>query len=58
MTDKKTEEELEQISCIRYPVTFKNQTKALLDSGSEVNTISQAFMQQLGFKIRKINVGA
>ncbi len=42
MTDKKTEE-LERVPCIRYPVTFKDQTKALLDSGSEVNAISQAF---------------
>ncbi len=31
MTDKKTEE-LEQVPCIRYPVTFKDQTEALLDS--------------------------
>ncbi len=57
MTDKKTEE-LERIPCIRYPVTFKDQTEALLDSGSEVNIMSQAFAQQLGFKIRKTNVGA
>ncbi len=58
MTDKKTEEELEQISCILYPVTFKDQTKALLGSGSEVNVMSQVFAQQLGLKIRKTNVGA
>ncbi len=57
ITDKKTEE-LEWIPCIRYPVTFKNQTKALLDSGSEINVMSQAFAQQLGLKIRKTNVGA
>ncbi len=58
MTDKKTEEELERVPCIRYPVTFKDQTEALLDSRSEVNIISQAFAQQLGLKIRKTNVGA
>ncbi len=43
MTDKKTEgelEELERILCIQYPVTFKNQTEALLDSGSKVNIMS------------------
>ncbi len=28
----------------------------MLDSGSEVNAISQAFAQQLGLKIRKTNV--
>ncbi len=49
-------EELERISCIRYPVTFKDQTKALLDVGSEVNAMSQAFAQQLSLKIRKTNV--
>ncbi len=58
MTDKKTEEKLECVSCIRYPVTFKDQTEALLDSRSEVNVISQAFVQQLGLKIRKTNIGA
>ncbi len=43
MTDKKTVEELERIPCIWYPVTFKDQTEALLDSGSEINAMSQAF---------------
>ncbi len=43
MTDKKTEE-LELVPCIWYSVTFKkNQIEALLDSGSEVNAMSQAF---------------
>ncbi len=56
MTEKKTEE-LELVPCIRYPVTFKDQTKALMDSGSEVNAMSQAFAQQLDLKIRKTNVG-
>ncbi len=57
MTDKKTEE-LKQVSCIWYLVTFKDQTEALLDSRSEINAISQAFAQQLGLKICKTNVGA
>ncbi len=56
MTEKT--EELEWIPCIWYPVTFKDQTKALLNSGSEVNAMSQAFAQQLGLKICKTNVGA
>ncbi len=58
MTDKKTEEELERVPCIWYPVTFKDLTEALLDLGSEVNAISQAFAQQLSLNIRKTNVGA
>ncbi len=41
MTEKT--EELERVPCIWYPVTFKDQTEALLDSGSEVNAMSQAF---------------
>ncbi len=56
-TDKKTEK-LEQVPCIWYSVTFKDQTEALLDSGSVINAMSQTFAQQLGLKIRKINVGA
>ncbi len=48
MTDKKTEEELKRVPCIWYSVTFKDQTKDLLDSESELNTMSQAFAQQLG----------
>ena len=55
MIDKKAEK-LELIPCIWYSVTFKDQTEALLDLGSEVNVMSQAFAQQLGFKIRKTNV--
>lgn len=42
-TDKKTEEELERLSCIQYLVSFKDQTKALLDSKSEDKVMSQAF---------------
>ncbi len=60
MTDKKTEgklEELEWLPCIWYFVTFKDQTEALLNSESEVNTMSQAFAQQLSLKISKTNVG-
>ncbi len=51
-------EELEWVPCIWYLVIFKDQTKALLDSRSKVNTMSQAFTQQLGLKIRKTNIRA
>ncbi len=56
MTEKTGE--LERVLCIRYPIIFKDQTEVLLDSGSEVNAMSQAFAQQLGLKIRKTKVGA
>ena len=57
MTEK-TEEELERVPCIWYPVTFQDWTEALLDLGSEVNAMSLAFASQLGLKIWKTNVGA
>lgn len=60
MTEKieKLEIRLEWISCIWYPVTFKNQIEALLDLRSEVNVMSPTFTSQLGLKVWKINVGA
>ncbi len=54
----KKEEELEQIPCIWYLVTFKDHTEAMLDTKSEVNVMSQAFAYQLGLRIRKTNVEA
>lgn len=48
MTDKKTEEKFKWLPYIQYPVIFKDQTKALLDSKSQVNVTSQAFAYQLG----------
>ena len=56
VTEKK--EELEQVPCIWLSVTFKDQTKALLDSRSKVNTMNQVFAHQLSCTIRKTNVGA
>ncbi len=56
MTDKT--EELELVPCIRYLITLKEKTEALLDLGSKVNAMSKAFVQQLGLKICKTNVGA
>ena len=44
MTGKKTkEEELEQVPYIWYSITFKDQTEALLDFESKVNTMNPAF---------------
>ena len=55
---EKTEEKLEWVPYIWYPVTFKDQTKALLDLRSEVNIMNQVIAHQLGLKIKKINVRA
>ncbi len=57
MTEK-TEEKLEWVSCIWYPVTFKDQTKALQDLRSKINAMSQAFAHRLGLKIWKTNIRA
>ena len=50
-TGKKREEKLEQVPCIWYPITFKDQIEALLNLRSEVNIINLAFASQLGLKI-------
>ena len=54
----KKKEKLERVSCVQYSVTFKDQTKALLDLRSKINAMSQAFAYQLGLAIWKTNVGA
>ena len=52
---------LTQVSCIRYPVTFRKKSvsiSALLDSGSEVNAIHPTLAWELGLPIRPTDVGA
>ena len=50
---------LEGVPCIWYPTTFQDKSVlALLDSGSEVNTIHPTFAKELGLPIRSIDVGA
>ena len=56
MSEKK--DKLERITCIWYPIIFKDQIKALLDSRSKFNAMSQVFAHQLGLTIWKTNVGA
>ena len=59
ITEKKIKEkELEQVLSIWYPIIFKDQTEALLDSRSKINIISQVFAFELGLKIWKTNVEA
>ena len=47
----KKKEEFVLVAYILYLITFKIQTKALLNLKSEVNTINQAFASQLDLKI-------
>ena len=55
------EEALERVTCIHYPVQFRDTDKALIqaliDSGSEVNIMHPSFAKQLGLPIRPTDVG-
>lgn len=54
---KKDDLVLEKVSCIYYPVWFKkDKVKALINFGSEINTIIQAYILKLNLKIRSTNV--
>ena len=60
ITGPKTEA-LEHVPSIHYPVQFKKDTeeiRALIDLGSEVNTIALAYAKKLDLWLRKTNVGA
>ena len=53
------DEKVIKVLCIYYLVQFQEkQIKALLNSGSEVNTINSNFAWKLGLKVWKINVRA
>ena len=60
--------ELERVMCIQYPIAFPGGVTqdglvvgpvlALLDLGSEVNTMHPAFAEKLGLVVRTTNVSA
>ena len=53
--------EVVKVPCIYYPVWFQEgqkQVRALLNSGNKVNAMSPAYIEKLGLKTRKTNVGA
>ena len=66
MTDTNKETTLECVSCIQYLVQFcqkndKNKDKdikTLIDSSNKVNIIHPVYATNLGFRTRKIDVGA
>ena len=43
LVTKKKEEKFEQVFCIQYSITFKDQIDTLLDLKNEVNAMSQVF---------------
>ena len=65
MTDTSMKAILERVPYIRYPVQFRRKNdkdddkdmRALINSGSEVNTMHPAYATKLGLGARKINVG-
>lgn len=50
---------LEEVSYIYYLIWFKKyKIKALINFGSEINTMSSKYVLKLGFKVHFINVKA
>ena len=61
MTEASNETILECVPCIWYPVRFQkdqDDTQALLDLGSKVNTMKPAYAKKLGLHVRQTDVGA
>ena len=52
---------LERVPYIHYPLCFRKDTanvRVLIDLGSEVNTMSPAYVSKLGLKVYHIDIGA
>ena len=51
---------LKRVPCIHHLLHFQKdlrETRALIDSGSEVNTMTPAYAAKLGFKVQKTDIG-
>lgn len=58
---KEDEVVLERVLCIHYPLCFQkdiNKVRALIYSGSKVNTMMPAYVSKLGLRARQTDVGA
>ena len=56
-----TSRPLERVPCIHHPLRFRKdlrETRALIDSGSEVNAMTPAYAAKLGLGVRETNIGA
>ncbi len=55
-----TPEAMKHVSCIWYPIQFQEgqPVGALIDSDSEVNAMTPAYVTKLGLITRKTSVGA
>ena len=58
---KNTLRPLERLPCIHHLLQFRKnlrETRALIESSSEVNAITPAYIAELGLKVEKTNIGA
>lgn len=58
---KEDEVVLKRVSCIYNPLYFQKdivKVKALINSSSKVNTITPAYVLELGLKVRLTDIGA
>ena len=61
MTETNKELTLERVPCIHYLLCFQKDTtgiRALVDSGSEVNTMTPAYAAKLDLQVQKTNIRA
>ena len=61
VTETNKEVTLERVPCIYYQLCFQKDTagvRALVDLGSEVNTMTPAYAAKLGLQVQKIDIKA
>ena len=60
-TSKKDDIVLEKVPCIHYLLQFQKdnvEAKALINSNSKVNAMTQAYISKLSLRVRYTNIGA
>ena len=58
-TSKEDDAALQRVLCIHYLIRFKKKKiQALIDSGSEVNTLTLAYASRIGFQVHRTEIGA
>ena len=58
-TSKKDDVPLQRVPCVHYPIRFKKkEVWALIDSGSEVNVMTTAYVSRLSLKVYCTNIRA
>ena len=58
-TNKEDDVTLQRVPCVHYSIQFKKkEVQALIDSGSEVNTMTPTYILRLGLQVYRTNIGA